>query len=227
MVIVDITYAQQAMDNVTLMIIIMMLVFILLSGLTAYKFSSTFEKAAVTDGLMGLYNHKYFKQRMEHEVARSARYGQITSLVMMDIDFFKKVNDTYGHAVGDLVLKNVAKWVSESIRSTDVACRYGGEEIAVILPHTGLAGAQEFAERLRLKISQQYNKVPSEDLEFRVTVSMGVAQWEKGWTMTDLVKNADAALYYSKRNGRNRVTLYKDELIPDIQEAVAAKAAGR
>ncbi|MFZ5817110.1 MAG: GGDEF domain-containing protein [Bacillota bacterium] len=185
-----------------------------LGGVASYKFASTFEKSAVTDGLMGIYNHKYFKQRLEEEVAKARRYRQQTSLVLFDIDFFKRVNDTYGHATGDLVLKLMAKWVTGMSRNTDVVCRYGGEEIAVILPHTGLAGAQEFAERLRLKVSEQVVEDPEEDAKFRVTVSVGVAQWEQGMEMMDLMKAADAALYHSKNTGRNRVTLYHPELLP-------------
>ncbi|HYF93214.1 MAG TPA: GGDEF domain-containing protein [Symbiobacteriaceae bacterium] len=202
------------LESVSLTILIVMLVFVLLSGLVAYKFSTTFEKTAVTDGLMGIYNHKFFKQRLEQEVAKSARYAQQTSLVMCDIDFFKRVNDTYGHATGDLTLKHLARWVTETARNTDVVARYGGEEIAIILTHTGVAGAQEFAERLRLKVSQQVIKDPEEDAEFRVTISVGVAQWEKGVNMLDLIKRADAALYHSKRSGRNRVTIYQEDILP-------------
>ncbi|HEY3369123.1 MAG TPA: GGDEF domain-containing protein [Symbiobacteriaceae bacterium] len=196
--------------NVAMLAILFLLPF--LAGVVTYKFSAGFEKTAVTDGLMGIYNRKYFNQRLEQEVARAQRYGQLTALVMMDIDFFKRVNDTYGHATGDITLKSLAKWVSDSVRTTDVVCRYGGEEIAVILSHTGIAGAQEFAERLRLKISQQYVKDPGEGVEFRVTVSMGVAQWEKGLDPIGLVKRADASLYHSKHNGRNRVTIYTEDI---------------
>lgn len=215
---IDARDIQDAAEATQLGILGTMLAFILMSGLTAYKFSANFEKAAVTDGLMGIYNHKYFKQRLEEEVAKSHRYGQQTSLVLFDIDFFKRVNDTYGHATGDLVLKLMAKWVTEMCRNTDVVCRYGGEEIACILPHTGIAGAQEFAERLRLKISEQVVKDPEEDAEFRVTVSVGVAQWQKGMDMMAMIKGADAALYHSKNTGRNRVTLYHEELLPAPEE---------
>lgn len=214
LVAIDINETQSALNTANKVILAAMLVLILLSGLVAYKFASTFEKTAVTDGLMGIYNHKFFKQRLEQETAKSARYGQQTSLVMLDIDFFKKVNDTYGHATGDLVLKNLAKWVTETARNTDVVARYGGEEIGIILTHTGVAGAQEFAERLRLKVSQQVIKDPEEDAEFRVTISIGVAQWEKGVSFLELIKRADAALYHSKHTGRNRVTIYQEEILP-------------
>jgi diguanylate cyclase (GGDEF)-like protein len=211
---VDVTRISQALMTLLYAIVATCFAFILVSGLIAFKTASSFEKTAVTDGLMGIYNHKYFKQRLEQEVAKSHRYAQQTSLVMLDIDYFKKVNDTFGHATGDLVLKNLARWVVDSSRNTDVVARYGGEEIGIILTHTGLAGAQEFAERLRLKISQQVIKDPEEDAEFRVTVSVGVAQAEKGVSMLDLIKRADAALYYSKRTGRNRVTIYQEDILP-------------
>jgi len=218
MLAIDVTRIKKALNTVSLMIAGTLLLLIFLSGLVAYKFAASFERTAVTDGLMGIYNHKYFKQRLEEETAKSARYGQQTSLVLFDIDFFKRVNDTYGHATGDLVLKLMAKWVTEMCRNTDVICRYGGEEIACILPHTGVAGAQEFAERLRIKVSEQVVRDPEEDAEFRVTVSVGVTQWQKGMSMMDMIKQADAALYHSKRTGRNRVTLYQEELLPAPEE---------
>lgn len=205
---------NMALETASLAILITMIAFTVLSGLTAFKFAAAFEKTAVTDGLMGIYNHKYFKQRLEEEVAKARRYSQQTSLVLLDIDYFKRVNDTYGHATGDIVLKNLAKWVTEATRTTDVVARYGGEEIAVILPHTGVAGAQEFAERLRQKIASQVVHDPEENAKFRVTISVGVAQWEQGLTPIELIKRADAALYHSKNSGRNRVSLYQDELLP-------------
>jgi diguanylate cyclase (GGDEF)-like protein len=216
---VDVTKISEALKTLLLAIVVTCLVFVLLSGLVTYKFATTFEKTAVTDGLMNIYNHKYFKQRLEQEVAKSNRYGQQTSLVLLDIDFFKKVNDTYGHATGDLVLKQLARIVTDTCRNTDVVARYGGEEIAIILTHTGIAGAQEFAERLRLKVSQHVVRDPEEDAEFRVTVSIGVAQCEKGVNMMDLIRRTDAALYHSKRTGRNRVTLYQEDILMPPEEA--------
>ncbi|MGE5675148.1 MAG: GGDEF domain-containing protein [Mycobacterium leprae] len=196
--------------NIGLIVLIALLP--VLAGTVTYMFSASFERIAVTDGLMGIYNHKFFKQRLEQEVARSRRYGHQTSIVLLDIDFFKRVNDTYGHTTGDIVLKNLAKWIKDSCRNTDVICRYGGEEIVIILTHTGMAGAQEFAERLRLKISQQVVRDPGENAEFRITVSVGVSQWERGLDYMTLIKRADAALYHSKHTGRNRVTIYTEDL---------------
>jgi diguanylate cyclase (GGDEF)-like protein len=212
-VVIDGKDSQSALDTAGLAIWIVMVSLILSTGLVAYKFSATFEKSAVTDGLMGIYNHKFFKQRLEQEVSKSHRYSQLTSLVLIDIDLFKRVNDTYGHATGDIVLKNLAKIVVETSRTTDVVARYGGEEIAVILTHTGIAGAQEFAERLRLKVSHFVHSDPGEKAEFRVTISLGVAQVEPGLTMIDVIKRADSALYRSKGSGRNRVTIYQEEIL--------------
>jgi diguanylate cyclase (GGDEF)-like protein len=219
LVVVDGNEVQHAIHTINAAMTIVLLVLVVLSGLVAYRFATTFEKTAVTDGLMNIYNHKYFKQRLEQEVAKSNRYGQQTSLVLLDIDFFKKVNDTYGHATGDLVLKQLARIVTDTCRNTDVVARYGGEEIAIILTHTGIAGAQEFAERLRLKVSQHVVRDPEEDAEFRVTVSIGVAQCEKGVNMMDLIRRTDAALYHSKRTGRNRVTLYQEDILMPPEEA--------
>ncbi|MDB4898130.1 MAG: diguanylate cyclase with sensor [Firmicutes bacterium] len=219
----DVTPINNALNTLAIAVIATCVILVLLSGFIAYKLATGFEKTAVTDGLMGIYNHKYFKQRLEEETAKSRRYKQQTALVLLDIDFFKRVNDTYGHATGDIVLKNLAKWVTEGMRNTDVVARYGGEEIAIILPHTSLAGAQEFAERLRIKISHQVVRDPEEKAEFRVTVSVGVAQWEPGMTSMDMIKRADTALYHSKHMGRNRVTIYQDEILPPPESQTAAK----
>lgn len=215
---VNVNQVGKALISLLLAIIIACFIFTFLSGAVAFKFASTFEKTAVTDGLMGIYNHKYFKQRLEQEVAKARRYGQPTSLVLIDIDFFKRVNDTYGHQTGDIVLKNTAKIVTETARTTDVVARYGGEEIGIILTHTGVAGAQEFAERLRLKVSHFVHRDPEEKAEFRCTISVGVAQVEQGVGMTDLIKRADAALYHSKGSGRNRVTIYQDDILMPPEE---------
>lgn len=216
---IDASDMQRVMDTAAWVVFIAMVAFVLLTGILAYKLSASFEKTAVTDGLMGIYNHKYFKQRLAEEVSKAARYRQQTALVMLDIDHFKHVNDTYGHATGDMVLKSLARWTNETCRNTDVIARYGGEEVAVILPHTGLAGAQEFAERLRIRVSEQTMRDTDDEADFRVTISVGVAQWEKGLTPADLIRRADTALYQSKNGGRNRVTLYRDELLPRPAEA--------
>lgn len=205
------------LTTASLTLFLFALVLTVLGGYLSYKLGAAFEMTAITDGLTGLFNQKHFKQRLEFECHRAARYRVPLSIVMMDIDRFKQVNDTYGHAIGDLVLKNVAKWLKQGSRNTDLVARYGGEEMAVILPHTGLAGAQEFAERVRLKIANEVTRDQEEDVSLRVTVSLGVAQFEPGLSPMDLIKRADAALYQSKNNGRNRVTIWQDDLIPPLE----------
>lgn len=211
LVLVNVGESVRIVRKATFLLLVVAAAFTLLAGVTTWRVGSTFEKVAVTDGLMGIVNHKHFKQRLEVECSRSGRYNIPLSLVMLDIDHFKKVNDTYGHAVGDQVLKALGKWCLETCRSTDLVARYGGEEIAVLLPHTSLSGAQEFAERLRVKVANEWVRDPDEDVTLRITVSLGVAQYERGMSAVDLVKRADAMLYESKRNGRNRVTCWTDD----------------
>lgn len=174
------------------------------------------ERQAKVDEVTGLYNRHAFKEFLMAELRRQIRYGQPLSLVMLDIDHFKSVNDRYGHQVGDQVLEQVARELMEEKRAVDVVARWGGEEFAVILPETGREGARQVAERMRLNVEE---KVVLPDR--RVTVSLGVATQTQrpGTTMsmgpaldtllpamsTDLEKRADRALYQAKESGRNRV----------------------
>lgn len=159
---------------------------------------------ATIDGLTGLIVHRHFQSKLEEEFRRAKRYEKPLSLIMTDIDHFKKFNDTWGHQTGDLVLREVAKCVRQSIRETDIAARYGGEEFAIILPETDLEGAAQFAERLRIKVENTSCQGPSGPL--KVTISLGVASfpYNKVETTQELIKLADEALYVAKRNGRNQ-----------------------
>jgi diguanylate cyclase (GGDEF)-like protein len=162
------------------------------------------------DGLTGLYNHRYFQEILEKEILRSQRYHTFLSLVMFDIDFFKKVNDTYGHPVGDLVLINIARTAEGAVRSSDVVSRYGGEEFVVILPETDQSGMKVFAERLRRGIERITTR--AEEKQIKVTISVGGATFVPGMTKITkelLVDTADKALYASKKNGRNRLTIFE------------------
>lgn len=223
LVFIDTTETQAIFDRTQLIILIVMATIIVLSGLVAYRFASSFEKTAVTDGLMQLYNHRYFKQRIEQEVARASRHKHPLTLVMLDIDHFKKINDTWGHATGDIVLRLLGRWVKEQSRKTDVVARYGGEEVAIILTDTALAGGQLFAERLREFIASQTVRDPEENAEFKITISVGCAQWERGMTFLDLIRAADTALYHSKSGGRNRVSVYHEDLLPRPEKQELAK----
>jgi len=163
------------------------------------------EERATTDGLTGLTNHRAFQERYEQVHALCERTGQSFSVILTDVDHFKSVNDTYGHPVGDAVLKRVAAILAGRARKVDIVARYGGEEFVLILPDTDGAGAAKFANRLREEIGAQ--TMTSEHGNFNVTISMGVASYpDDSRDRKDLVEKADQALYYCKEHGRNRVT---------------------
>ncbi len=166
---------------------------------------------ATKDGLTKLYIHRHFYFLLESEIKRVQRYHHVLSLIMMDIDNFKQVNDTYGHLVGDMVLKEIASTIQKMIRHVDIPARYGGEEFTIILPETAAANALTIAERLRKKISEIEVKVDEETI-IRPTVSMGVAEYPNAAEdIKDLIDFADKALYVSKENGKNCIHLYFDE----------------
>ncbi|MGM0598196.1 MAG: diguanylate cyclase [Candidatus Rifleibacteriota bacterium] len=162
---------------------------------------------AITDGLTGLFIHRYFQMRLESEIARAMRGDESLSLIMFDIDHFKNFNDTHGHQVGDLVLKQVAATVKHNVREgIDIAARYGGEEFAIIMPETDINGASTFAERLRKSIKEKF--IEHENQKLKVTISLGCAEFPKHAQNRELlISCADTALYKSKENGRNTVSI--------------------
>ena len=167
------------------------------------------ERENVTDSLMGIYNRRYFTRRLVEEVARSKRYGLPLSVLLIDIDFFKKINDLFGHPAGDSVLVNLGQLLQNNVRNSDIVARYGGEEIVIMTPNTPLKVATVLAERLRetvensvmVQAEQKNSKQP-----IKITVSVGAAslygQDETGETLID---KADKALYKAKQSGRNQV----------------------
>ena len=165
-------------------------------------------KLATTDALTGLYNRRYFMDKLQEEILKYKRYRVPLSVALLDIDQFKKVNDEYGHDAGDFVLREMGKLLTETVRSTDSACRYGGEEFLVVFPNTDLLGTEVFGERLRALISKHnfyydHTYVP-------ITVSVGLAEAYPEISNPDLLlKLADKALYAAKKDGRNRVISYK------------------
>ena len=165
-------------------------------------------RQATTDGLTGLYVRSFFMVRMEEEANRSARYGRTFSLLVMDIDHFKKFNDTYGHQTGDEVIKLVCQIVKRAIRAgLDVPGRYGGEELVLILPETSAEGAMVVADRIRANVENTPLPGPNGE-SLRVTISVGVATFPgMGDNAHQLFERADQALYVSKQSGRNRCTL--------------------
>lgn len=158
---------------------------------------------ATTDELTGLWNRRHFMEVLEQEIERTRRYGQSVSLLMLDIDHFKNVNDRYGHAVGDLVLRHLADLLREHLRRIDMPGRLGGEEFAVILPQTDAHGAYAIAERLRTSIQRSPAKTEKADISF--TASIGLAVSQSNISDPDVIlKMADDALYRAKRAGRNK-----------------------
>ncbi len=159
---------------------------------------------AETDGLTQLYNHRHFQQALDRALATARRYETAVSLMMIDIDHFKKFNDTHGHQAGDMVLREVSRMVRQSVRDNiDIAARYGGEEFAVILPHTEIKGALIAAERLRATVERHAIRLGGQHVT--VTVSVGVAEYVGQQKKALFIESADAALYAAKNGGRNRV----------------------
>ena len=173
---------------------------------------------ATKDGMTKLYIYRHFYTLLENEIRRCSRYKRNMSLIMMDIDNFKRINDTYGHLTGDTILKNLAIVLQESVRKIDIPARYGGEEFVVILPETDKEEACIIAERIRKNISQIVVKV-NETQNLSPTVSIGVAQYTTdGKEAKELINAADTALYYSKHNGKNMVSTYEKEGCKKVEQ---------
>ncbi|MEW6110232.1 MAG: sensor domain-containing diguanylate cyclase [Nitrospirota bacterium] len=171
------------------------------------KLHAEIEKMATTDGLTGLFNHRLFQEKLSEELKRLNRFSGPTSLLLTDIDYFKRINDTYGHPVGDLVLGDIAKVLRETIRDIDIPARYGGEEFAAILPGTDSEGAKRIAERLRKAVMS--TSFTSDGRSFNVTLSIGIATSPSdARSKEELIEKADQALYHAKHNGRNQSVLW-------------------
>ena len=167
------------------------------------QYHETIYRMTIVEGLTGIYNKRYLVEQLDRELSRAARHGRPLTLVICDIDHFKRVNDEFGHLAGDQVLKEVAQLLKNRIRPDDVIARYGGEELAIILPETDLAGGVRIAEDLRRMIAAQMFAFEAD--EIHVTISCGVAQLDAEWRSHDFVRAADQRLYEAKRTGRNRV----------------------
>lgn len=153
------------------------------------------EEVSIIDGVTQLYLHRYFIETLDKEIAVAGRYGKDISLIMCDIDNFKKYNDTFGHLEGDKALYNTASVIKETIRKVDIACRYGGEEFIIILPHTGIENAYKLSERIRKNIEEKT----------KVTVSVGVVEYIANEERDSFIKRADQAMYEAKKSGKNQV----------------------
>ncbi len=162
------------------------------------------------DPLTGLYNRRILENRLTKDIKRANRYKHSLSLFMVDIDYFKSVNDAYGHRAGDFIIKEVASTIEGSIREIDYTCRYGGEEFVIVLPETSRTEAEEFAERLRATVEERSFEM-KDGSELSVTISIGISGFTKEIKSSEtLIKLADLALYAAKNYGRNCVKVAKD-----------------
>ena len=179
------------------------------SGREIHELREQLEKAegdALIDPLTGLCNRRGFERAIQQFVQSMSAEAVAGALLMADIDHFKRINDTYGHLVGDDVIRAVANGMRLSIKGRDTAARYGGEEFAVLLPETQLPGALQLAEQVRLTVARTRLRSPKHVGEIGVTISIGVAELNPGESLENLIERADAALYRAKESGRNRVT---------------------
>ena len=160
---------------------------------------------ATTDGLTELYNHRFFQEQIRKQIKIAEKTKSNFSLILIDIDFFKKFNDNYGHQAGDAVLKHVAKTLKSCVRSQDFVCRYGGEEMTILLINTNHENGVKIAQNICNTIASKKFEL-SPELEVNITISLGVATYsENGKEPAELIEYADKCLYKAKENGRNQV----------------------
>ncbi len=158
---------------------------------------------AEQDALTGLHNRNWMVEIFPKQLDLSLRIGHSVSFMIIDVDFFKKINDSYGHTVGDKVLQHLASVLQSNMRSTDLLARYGGEEFVILMPATNAAKAKSTAERIKKRVSQA--QMISNDITINLTVSIGVAECQPNWELNDLLQASDCALYKAKKSGRNKV----------------------
>jgi diguanylate cyclase (GGDEF)-like protein len=173
----------------------------------SFHLQREYEQAAKTDLLTGVHNRRWMNEMFPRQISRSEHAHHPLALVMADIDHFKRLNDTYGHATGDVVLKAVARRLSDTLRPTDFLVRYGGEEFVALLPGTTAETAHIAAERVRKAVQDEEYLSTDNATTLRVTISLGIATLQAGDTLDQLIERADVALYQAKAAGRNRVVV--------------------
>lgn len=187
------------------------MVIILLICLSGLALSDKMNSLIIREGLTGLFNQNYIRQRLDEEYYRAKRYVHPLSLMMIDLDNFKSLNDRFGHTAGDHLLKYFSQLIRETIRPSDIPARFGGEEFLVILPETDKEDAQVVAERLRKRISMYPFRIDSRKEEVQLTISVGVSAFpEYGQSSEELITLADMALYQAKKEGKNKVAFYSN-----------------
>lgn len=177
-------------------------------AIEAWEAQEKLRELSVKDGLTDLYNHRYFQNLIDKELPRVERYGHVLSIIMLDIDHFKNINDTHGHPQGDIVLKTIADIFQETVRKPDTVARYGGEEFVIILPETDIKGAVVLAERLRKLVEKR--KIKLEEKTISITISLGVTMYDSSTgkkSKAEIMNAADKALYNSKETGRNKLSI--------------------
>lgn len=197
-------------------------ILILLICLSGLAISEKLSTIVIREELTGLYNRSYIRQRLQEEFYRSRRYVHPLSLLMIDVDGFKAINDKYGHAIGDHVLRSFADLIKQEIRQSDIPARYGGEEFLIIMPETSSEAAFYAAERLRQKVSSFRFEVGShKDETIQFTISIGICSFPQyGRNPKELISLADVAMYQAKNEGKNKVAVYRVEISSKIQEAL-------
>lgn len=194
------------------------LVIFLLFGSTFILFlgetSNQFKKESITDYLTGLYNRRHLNERFNEIINASQRNISPITLIMIDIDHFKLINDKYGHDAGDLIIKLISSILNQNMRASDIAARVGGEEFCLILPHTNINGAKLLSERIRKDIEAFETEYNHDKL--KVTASFGISEVDIKQSAEEALKNTDVALYESKSNGRNRISIFSDSVVTHV-----------
>jgi len=187
------------------------MVLILLICLSGLALSDKMNSLIIREGLTGLFNQNYIRQRLQEEYYRAKRYDHPLSLLMIDLDNFKSLNDRFGHAAGDHLLRYFGQLIRDTIRPSDIAARFGGEEFLIILPDTGRDDARTVAERLRKRIAESPFRIDSRSEDIRLTVSIGASAFvfpDYGQDAEEMITLADLALYEAKKAGKNSVSIY-------------------
>ena len=181
------------------------------SALNNIEMFQKMEELSNVDGLTGLYNRRCFNNMLEQKIGEASRMKVQLSTIMLDIDHFKNVNDTYGHKAGDDVIRFISRTIKNSVRKVDFAARYGGEEFVILLYNASIEDAASIAEKIRMIVRD--SSVNADGVHLNVTISLGVSSYPlPSMSSEDLIKNADTALYYSKEHGRNKVSVYNSDM---------------
>jgi diguanylate cyclase (GGDEF)-like protein len=201
-------YVDKFISNIKLFIIAITFVSIVFTTIVSYKLLDSRRKALYTDHLTGVYSKRYHEKALKKAIKKAQTSDEPLSLIMIDVDYFKQINDKYGHVAGDIVIKNIAQNIKKSIRTSDFCSRFGGDEFIIILPDTDKERAKHIAQRIADEM-QNLNYVTKKelDIEIDLTLSIGIAQWTRDTTEIELVKHADRAMYLSKTSGRNKITV--------------------